>query len=303
MRGCVHTPPTLVAVALLSGLLATGAALTGITFVGSPQPEVVVSLRGEAVELYGEGLYRHDTFFVAANNRSSDIVTLGLAVPLLGVTLARSRAGSLRARLLLVGVLGYLLYVASSYALGGVAFNRLFLLYVAWLSASLFAFVLAVLSLPSSTLPPALTPDIPRKGPGVFMLASAAVTALVWLAEPLAASVGGTSPRLLDTYTTLFTHAFDLAVIVPAAASSGVLILGGRAGGYLLAFSLLVLEALLLPLIAIATAFQLDYGIRFTPGEILGPIAGFAIIAALSVWVMAAVLRRLAPEPATAPGT
>jgi hypothetical protein len=56
--------------------------------------------------------------------------------------------------------------------------------------------------------------------------------------------------------------------------------------GYVIAFSLLVLEALLLPIIAIATALQVNMGIEFTAGEIVGPIAGFGLLAIMSLWVM-----------------
>jgi hypothetical protein len=93
----------------------------------------------------------------------------------------------------------------------------------------------------------------------------------------------------------LFTHAFDIAVIVPAVIAAGVMILRGKAFGYVIAFSLLVLEALLLPLIAIATVVQIDLGIEFTPAEIVGPIAGFGVFAAGALAVIVAILRRVPP--------
>ena len=47
------------------------------------------------------------------------------------------------------------------------------------------------------------------------------------------------------------TYAIDLGVIFPTAASAGVLVLRGRAQGYVLAASLLVTEVLLAPIIAL----------------------------------------------------
>jgi hypothetical protein len=77
---------------------------------------------------------------------------------------------------------------------------------------------------------------------------------------------------------------------------AGALILRRRPFGYVVAFSLLVLEALLMPLITIATIAQVRLGISFTPGEIVGPIAGFSVFAALSIWVIASLLRHVS-EP------
>lgn len=68
----------------------------------------------------------------------------------------------------------------------------------------------------------------------------------------------------METHTTQFTHALDLAVIAPAAVASGVLILRARPLGCLIAASLLVLEALLLPSITIGTVAQVRLGLSFT---------------------------------------
>lgn len=73
-----------------------------------------------------------------------------------------------------------------------------------------------------------------------------------------------------------------------------------RGFGYVIAFSLLVLEALLLPIIAVATALQVSMGIESTPGEMIGPIAGFGVLAIMSLWVMRATLDAV---PAESPST
>ncbi|MBW3606078.1 MAG: hypothetical protein KY460_14495 [Actinobacteria bacterium] len=94
----------------------------------------------------------------------------------------------------------------------------------------------------------------------------------------------------------------DLAVIVPAAAASGVLILQGRQLGYLLAASLLVLEALLLPMIAIATVVRVRMGLSFTTAEVVGPIVGFATIALLALRALTTMLRHVRQPPRVACG-
>jgi hypothetical protein len=262
----------------------------------------VRTIHGQIVELYGRGLYRSDTLFVAGNNFGSDLVTVLAVVPLLAISLLLARRGSLRGRLLLLGALGCVLYIGASYALGAVAFNRLFLVYVGLFSASLFAFVGAFASLDLDAVAASLSPRMPRRWPGVFMFASGVVTLAIWVMEPLTALITGEAPKVLETHTTLFTHAVDMGVIVPAALVSGILILRRRTLGYVTAFSLLVLEAVLMPMIAIATFEQIRLGISFTRGEVVGPIAGFSVFALLAVAVLISLLRRVEHAPSRKPG-
>jgi hypothetical protein len=282
-----------IALSLALGALAALVAVVGLLWEGTGGPTPVETIRGEAAELFGRGLYSDDTTFIAGNNRASDLVMLVAGLPLLAVSLHLYTKGSLRARLLLLGTQGFFLYVGASYALGGVAYNEMFLAYVALFSAGLFAFVVTFLSFTTNDLRWAARPDLPRRLVGRFMIASGVVTFAIWVMDPVASLLSGDPPKTLDSYSTLFTHAFDLAVIVPGALVAGVMILRGRGFGYVVAFSLLVLEALLLPLIAIATYVQVDLGIHFEPGEIVAKIGGFSILAIVSVLAIVTVLRRV----------
>jgi hypothetical protein len=76
-----------------------------------------------------------------------------------------------------VGTLSYFLYVYASYVLGAVAYNELFLLYVALFSASLYAFVLAFTSIDPQALGSRFSARMPRRGPAIFMFASGLVDA------------------------------------------------------------------------------------------------------------------------------
>lgn len=88
-------------------------------------------------------MYRYDTVFAGAGNRGTDAVTLLVAVPLLVIAVLGYRRGSLRWRLMLTGVLAWLVYVYPTMTVGA-AFNPQFAVYVAVLSASLCAFVIGV---------------------------------------------------------------------------------------------------------------------------------------------------------------
>ena len=282
----------------LTGVLALVVAGVGVLLGGDADPLAAASIRGEAVELYGSGLYEFDTVFHGANNRSTDLVTLVLGLPLLAISLRGVLQGSTRGRLVLLGVLGFFVYGSASYALGAVAYNDMFLVYVAYFSASLFAFVVTFASLANARRH---VIDLPRRGPGVFMLISGVMVLLIWLMDPIGGLLAGGPPRGLESYTTLFTHALDMAVIAPAAVAAGVMILKRKWMGYVTAFSLLILEAMLMPIITLGTIFQVELGVAFTPAEVVGPIAGFSLLAVAAIWMIVAVLREMSEKAMRTP--
>ena len=153
----------LTVLASLIAALAVLVCLAALFWGGGGVPPTATSVRGERVELSGEGLYRYDTVFIAEGSRGTDVVTLFLGVPFLLVALLLGRRGSARAALLLSGALGYFLYVYASRALGN-AYNGLFLAYITLFSASLFAFVLALLAVIRSAPVVRLT-ELPSRGP------------------------------------------------------------------------------------------------------------------------------------------
>lgn len=277
------------ALAAVSGAAAGVTALLGL--VGTAHPMPFTTVRGDVVDLFGAGIYRYDSVFVGAGNRGTDVVTLLIALPVLVTSVLGWRRGSLRWQLVLPGALAYFLYVSASLAVGA-AFNPVFLVYVTALAASLWGFVLAVSNV-DRTLLAGVVPLLPRRSPAVLMIVSGTVTTAIWVGPVLAAQFQGTVPARLDHYTTLVTVAIDCAVIAPAAICSGLLILRGRPCGYLMAVPLLILLALLAPLIAAQTISQLSAGVTLTPGQIVGPVSGFVVLALAAVAVLRSVLRRI----------
>lgn len=74
------------AVTWLSALVLTGAAIAaGVgAFVGGGSGRFdVMSIHGQAVQLYGRGLYAHDTVLVGVGNRGTDVAVLLFEIPLL----------------------------------------------------------------------------------------------------------------------------------------------------------------------------------------------------------------------------
>jgi hypothetical protein len=116
------------------------------------QPYSLTNFRGEEVTIHARGLYFWDTVSSVAQMQANDLVTLVLGLPLLAISFWLTLRGSLRGRLLLTGTLGFVLYTYITMCFGA-AYNKLFLVYVALFSLSLFAFILSMMSFDLKTLP------------------------------------------------------------------------------------------------------------------------------------------------------
>jgi hypothetical protein len=225
------------------------------------------------------------------------VIVLGLAVPVLMGAARWYRTGSLRGGLLLTGVLAFLLYVYASMALGTVAYNDLFLVYVGLFSATLFALLLTLRSIDPQELGDRLPAGPEQAWTARFLLLAGIMTLVVWLMDPLATMLAGDTPARLDTYTTLVTHALDIAIIVPLCFIAAALVRRGDPLGFLISFPLLSIIVLLGPTFVAQTIGQVRAGVDFSTTEMIGPIAGFGLIALLATAMLVSLIRAI-EEPA-----
>jgi hypothetical protein len=186
------------------------------------------------VILDGNGLYARDSVSCAAQARGQDWVTLLVGIPLLGVGILLARKGNLHGRMLQAGALGYFLYTYGSYSYLSM-YNSLFLLYVALFGMSLYGFVISLRLFGPEEILRALKPRFPRKFLGGYLIGMGILLALMWIARIIPSLLAGLPPVGLEHYTTLVIQASDLAVVVPAAIITGVLLLKKRALGATLA--------------------------------------------------------------------
>jgi len=229
---------------VLISLLALVATAAGIFTAGEQHHRSFLSLHGQTIAMQGGGLYGYESVSGAAQAIGMDIVTLFVGIPLLLVSTYLALRGSMRGQLLRAGALWYFTYTYLLMAFGG-AYNPFFLIYVALYSASLFAFILAVLSIDLGRLPSQFTPRFARRTIAWLLLSIGAMLALLWLDRILPALASEAAPVGLESYSTLFVQAGDLGLVVPLSVVAGVLLLRRRPLGYLLAAVMVVKGATL----------------------------------------------------------
>jgi len=266
----------------LIAVLALTAALVGLFWQEGGGSFSFTTAHGQTIQMYGKGIYRFDSLQGGATFRGTDLVTLVVSLPLLILSFVFYRRGSLRGGFLLIGALAYFLYNFASMAFS-TAYNSLFLVYVTGFSASLFAFVLAFLSVDLYELPDHVSPRLPHRGPAWFLIIVGVILALIWLSDIVGAFMQGQQPLALMNYTTIFTYALDIGVITPTAVLAGWLLLRRVPLGYVISFAMLVLNALIGIVVAMQTVFQALVGISYTPAQFVVFVASFVVLSLVAV--------------------
>jgi hypothetical protein len=163
----------------LIAVLALLAAGIGLFTANEGSQFSFTAVRGETVQIWGQGWYRYDTPIGALSFKAGDLITLFLAIPVLIVSFVLYRQGSMRGGLLLTGALAYFLYTYISLGFGA-TYNNLFVVYILIFSASLFGLILALTSFDLQSLPAHFAETLPRRA--TFLVVSGIILSLIWLA-------------------------------------------------------------------------------------------------------------------------
>ncbi|MFN8473361.1 MAG: hypothetical protein U0822_14320 [Anaerolineae bacterium] len=199
---------------------------------GAPIPHITV--RGEQATFFGAGLYRFDPASVAREGKVWDAINLVLALPLFAAAIYLDARRSLRGRLLLSGLLFYFTYQYVQYATM-LAFNPLFLVYVAIFALSAVAFFIDLADIDVARLPSQISSTFPRRLFIGFTFVMGAALILLWLGRIIPFTLAGRFPDELAGMTTLVTQALDLGMVVPLMLATGILLWRRNAWGYFLA--------------------------------------------------------------------
>ncbi|MFZ5817637.1 MAG: hypothetical protein ACOY93_20480 [Bacillota bacterium] len=235
--------------------------------------------------LFLPSLYRDSAWLVTAM-RGQDLYTLAVAVPALAITLLFARRGSVRSRLVLVGLLGYILYTYTGAAFA-FAFNEFFLLYVTLFSLSLAALFALVGRMELADLPNRFGPATPRRAVAIFLIVIGLMLAMAELGQIIPFLTEGRLPLPLQLAEapTFYPYTLDLGVVMPLCLLTGVWLWRREPRGYLLAGVMLIKAATMgLALLATSAYAWLTGGIVDGPDLLVGyGIIGFGGLA-MSVW-------------------
>ncbi len=272
-------------VVLVLGALVVVAAAIPFVFTEGPGPSTHISVRGEAVTLYGRGPYRHMPADVAVQGLAQDLVTLSLGVPFLMVSLVRARRGSRAGFVALVGATGYVLVQYVLY-LAMATYNELFLVWVTIVLLAFQAFVRFLWGVRAADFRASDDPAWARRYVGGFLLLNGALIALLWLSVIVPPLVSGTLyPPGLAHLTTLVVQGFDLALFLPPSVLAGHAYLHRQAFGDLLAPVYTVFLSLQMAALLAKILWMGAVGVAVGPALVIIPtlLVGALVAAVLSL--------------------
>jgi hypothetical protein len=241
------------------------------------------------------GILREHSMW-AGNARGTAVVILVVAVPTLVASMALATRGSVRARVAWVGALAYLVYNFAIFAFA-VAFNELFLLYVASLSLAVWSLVALLARTDARDIVPAIATRTLERAVGVYLVVIAIAFAALWLSDIVPALLAHTAPAALRG-TSLLTnpvHVMDLAFALPLAALGGVLLWRGRPLGYLISGVLLVM----LTIEGISVATDQYFGHLADSTQPLTAVPMFIVLTLVGLVPTVALLRAMERRPGT----
>jgi hypothetical protein len=230
-------------------------------------------------------LYR-DAPAWAAQARGVNLVDLVVTLPTLIVVLLLAARGSRRARVVWLGVLGYVLYNAVIFGFT-TAFNQLFLVYVGVLGVSVFA---SAALLKDGRIPLGHLTGAARTVVSVYLLALTALFLAAWLSEIVPALATQTTPSSIVAarLPTNPVYVLDLGVLLPLFIIAARRLLGQQPGAAGLCGSLLVLNVLLALSIVSSTVMQhaVDESVALAILPLFGMIGVSSL--ALAIWLLSA---------------
>lgn len=246
----------------------------------------VLVAAASAVGLLAAGrIYGKETVALYDAATAQDFVTLLVVVPLLAWLALKARRGSLAALLCVPGVLAFTTYNYVIYAFS-IHFGPLFLVWVAVLGLSIFALVGGLVTADLSAIRGRFAGRAVR-GTAVFLIAVAALFALLWLSEIVPDLLAGRPSRSASDWKipTNPVHVLDLAFFLPAVIMSGVLLWRRHPLGYATVAGQLVWLALtcgpilVTPLVAAGRGHMASWAVTIPIGVLL--VAILAVLAQL----------------------
>ena len=249
----------------------------------------VMALVTSALGVLYPDIFR-DPAMTVGNARGTALIIVVVAVPILVVSMILAARGSLRARIVWLGVLAYILYNSVFFAFA-MTFNVLFLLYVAMFSLALWSLVALLVWVDADDLRAHFASSTPVRPIALYLLIIAALFAMVWLKDILPAVIANATPASLEG-TRMLTNpvqVLDLSITLPLCVLSGIWLWQRRSWGYLLAG--LLLTMLVIETASIAT--DQVFGHLHDPRASLGAVPVFVLLTLIGLVPTVALLRNL----------
>lgn len=239
-----------------------------------------VNQYGEAVKMWGAGIYARDTYFMAPIFIGSDLTILLFVLPSACLDFLRMKKNaSIENRVRVFGVLSLILYYAASAAFG-ITYNALHLLYIALFGVCFFGAGAAFINLHTVGVccEKVCTYSF-SKGMKVFLLLSGVSLFVAWLPDIILSLVNNAPLKTIEGYTTGITNVLDMGVISPLMFVTYYLLKKDSFAGYVLLRMIFRICKIVGIMVPVQTLFQYLGGISVPLPELITKVFIFMVLA------------------------
>jgi len=215
-----------------------------------------------------ENLYR-DNPFVTLVWKTTDVVTLVVAVPILAAGLYFARRGSVRGLIVLLAMLDYTFYNYAYYLFGS-AFNWFFLIYVAIVVFSAAALITGLLGIDVGRIKQQFQEKTPVRGISGYMLFVAGGLTTIYLMMIFGFIFNGKLPAIIEMtgHVTNVVFALDLTMVVPVFVIAAVWLWKRQPWGFVLAGISVIKGAVYTLGLAVVTVAAANSGLTESASEL-----------------------------------
>lgn len=252
----------------------------------------VVTLVQSTIGAFFPKIFRDPPMSVG-NAQGTDMVILFVALPALVISMLLTARGSLRAQIFWAGTLSYTLYNAVLFTFA-VAFNPLFLLYIATLSLALWSLVALLAQVDVESIRAYFAPTLPVRAFAGYLLLISVLFFFIWLTQIIPALFEPTTPAFLHGTNMLTSpvHVLDLGFALPLSILGAVQLWQRKGWGYFLVGLMLSMMAIESASIAVDQFF----GHLSDPTASPNAVPIFAALTIIGLVVVIAYLRYLCPK-------
>lgn len=275
-------------ISIITILLLIAVSLAGVLSIDFSHSYEASNQYGETVQMYGYGIYAHDTYFKAPISIGTDICILAVVVPLFVWTYIRHiKNPDTPSRLKLISVYGVSLYYAVNIAFG-VTYNVFHLVYIALFACSIFGMFYHITKLDENALRFDAT-----KGIKVFLVLTGVALVVAWLPDIIPTIFSGEPLALIGVYTTEVTYVLDMGIIGPLCIVS-LHLLNRRKGHGTLLLAIIVKICVIVGIMIITqTACQVASGIDVELPVLITKASSFVVLGGFAYYFNRKLYKKL----------
>jgi hypothetical protein len=267
----------------------------GLFYKTDGQPFNIINQYGDTIRIYGNGIYRNDSYFMAPIFRGTDFTILIFAVPLLIISLIIDmKYNTLRTKLFIVAIIALFLYYSTSISIG-VIYNVLHLVYIALFSCSLFAFITGFSLLKKYSRKSSV--KIYTNCLKIFLILCGLSLFIAWLPDIIVSLINKKPLELIEVYTTQITYVLDMAIISPMIFICMHNLSKQNDFGYILLGIILNTLVLVGIMVINQTIFQSIAGIEIPINAIISKIGIFVLLALIAIYYEIKLFRNITTSP------